>query len=132
MSILSARKARAVVRMSFLEMATKKTEEKQMTETKKTNKKVILGVGILVVLVAALAMVYAAFGAKPVAGSKAITIEVVNKAQESTIYEVDGVHILGINVQFVREYDTNPDVEVKFKKSPIKIIAIAPSPADNV
>jgi len=59
-----------------------------MTETKKTNKKVILGVGILVVLVVALAMVYAAFGAKPVAGSKSITIEVVNKAQESTVYEV--------------------------------------------
>ncbi len=59
-----------------------------MTETKKTNKKVILGVGILVVLVAALAVIYAAFGAKPVAGSKAITIEVVNKAQESSVYEV--------------------------------------------
>lgn len=59
-----------------------------MTKTKKTNKKVILGVGILVVLVAALAVIYAAFGAKPVAGSKAITIEVVNKAQESSVYEV--------------------------------------------
>lgn len=60
-----------------------------MTETKKTNKKVFLGVGILVVLIAVLAIVYHVFGAKPVAGSKTITIEVVNKAQESEIYELE-------------------------------------------
>lgn len=59
-----------------------------MTEAKKTNKKVLLGVGIVVVLVAALAVIYAIFGAKPVAGSKSITIEVVNKAQEVAAYEV--------------------------------------------
>ena len=59
-----------------------------MTEAKKTNKKVLLGVGIVVLLVAALAVVYAVFGAKPVTGSKAITIEVVNKAQEVTTYDV--------------------------------------------
>ena len=60
-----------------------------MTETKKTNKKVILGVGVLVALIAVLAVVYATFGAKPVAGSKSITIEVVNKAQESEVYELE-------------------------------------------
>lgn len=59
-----------------------------MTEAKKTNKKVLLGVGIVVLLVAALVAVYAVFGAKPVAGNKAITIEVVNKAQEITTYDV--------------------------------------------
>lgn len=49
-----------------------------------------------------------------------VKIQIVRKGKdkevESTIYEVDGVHILGINVQCVREYDTEPDVEVKFKK----------------
>lgn len=59
-----------------------------MTETKKSSKKVILGMGLLVVLAAALAVVYAVFGAKPVAGSKEITIEVVNKAEEAVLYEV--------------------------------------------
>lgn len=59
-----------------------------MTEAKKTNKKVLLGVGIVVVLVAALAVIYAVFSPKPVAGSKSITIEVVNKAQEVTVYDV--------------------------------------------
>ncbi len=59
-----------------------------MTEKKQFNKKALLGVGILVVVIAALAVVYSMFGAKPVAGSKSITIEVVNKAQESTVYEL--------------------------------------------
>ena len=57
-------------------------------ENKKMNKKVLLGAGILVVLIAVFAIVFALFRAKPVEGSKSITIEVVNKAQESTIYEV--------------------------------------------
>lgn len=60
-----------------------------MTENRrKSNKKIVLSVGILVLLVAVLAVVYAVFGAKPVVGSKEITIEVVNKAQESTLYEL--------------------------------------------
>jgi len=59
-----------------------------MTETKKMNKKAFIGVIALVLLVAALAIVYFVFGAKTVAGSKEITIEVVNKAQESIVYEV--------------------------------------------
>lgn len=62
-----------------------------MENTKKSNKKVLIGViaaVVLVALVAIFAAVYFVFGAKPVAGSKTITIEVVNKAQESTVYEV--------------------------------------------
>ena len=55
---------------------------------KKSNKKIILGAGILVALIGVFIAVYVAFGAKPVAGSKSITIEVVNKAQESTVYEL--------------------------------------------
>lgn len=60
-----------------------------MTEKKKMNKKALLGIGILVVVIAAFAIIYNAFGAKPVVGSKDITIEVVNKAGESVMYEVN-------------------------------------------
>lgn len=55
---------------------------------KRMNKSMLLGAGILVALIAVFAIVFALFSAKPVEGSKAITIEVVNKAQESTIYEL--------------------------------------------
>ncbi len=65
-----------------------KMEEKKMENAKKSNKKVVIGVIALVALVAILAAVYFVFSPKPVAGSKAITIEVVNKAQESTVYEL--------------------------------------------
>lgn len=51
------------------------------------NKK-ILGAGLLVILIAAFAIVYGVFREKPVEGSKEITIEVVNQADESKIYEV--------------------------------------------
>ena len=62
-----------------------------MENKKKSNKKVLIGVvaaAVLVALVAMFGAVYFVFKAKPVTGSKAITIEVVNKAQESTVYEV--------------------------------------------
>lgn len=60
-----------------------------MTEKQKKSKvRIGLGIGCLVVLIAVFAAVYSAFGAKPVAGSKDITIEVVNKAAESTVYEL--------------------------------------------
>ena len=51
------------------------------------NKK-IWGVGLLVVLIAAFALIYGAFSEKPVEGSKEITIEVINQAGESKEYEV--------------------------------------------
>ena len=59
-----------------------------MTEKQTSKKKIWLGLGCLVALIAALAVIYSVFGVKPVAGSKDITIEVINKAQESTLYEV--------------------------------------------
>lgn len=59
-----------------------------MEATKKLNKKALFGIMGLIVMIAVLAIVYTTFGAKPVTGSKAITIEVVNKAQESVIYEL--------------------------------------------
>lgn len=59
-----------------------------MTETKKSNKKVILGAILAVVVIAALVAVYTVFGTKPVAGGKNISIEVVNQAGQATVYEV--------------------------------------------
>ena len=51
------------------------------------NKK-LLGAGLLVVLIAVFWVAYGAFREKPVEGSKRVTIEVVNKADESKEYEV--------------------------------------------
>ena len=59
-----------------------------MTETKKSSKKTVIGVIILVALIAALGIVYAVFREKPTEGTKNITIEVVNKEQETSSYEV--------------------------------------------
>ena len=68
-----------------------------MSEQKKSNKKVLIGGGVLVVLIAALAILYCVFGAKGVAGSKDITIEVINKAKESIVYE------LSTDAEFLRQ-----------------------------
>lgn len=51
-------------------------------------KKVILGTGILVVLIVAMALVWTKFREKPVEGSKVITIEVINAKEESKVYEL--------------------------------------------
>ena len=51
------------------------------------NKK-LLGVGLFIALIAILAVVFLNFREKPVEGSKEITIEVVNKAGESTVYDI--------------------------------------------
>ena len=67
-------------------------------EQKKVSKgKIVLALAALAAVVAVLVGVYAAFGAKPVAGSKDITIEVVNKAAESTVYE------LSTDAEFLRQ-----------------------------
>lgn len=63
-----------------------------MTETKNTNKKTLkiaLGVGALVVLIAVFSLVYNQFSAKPTAGAKTITIEVVDDTTASTTYELN-------------------------------------------
>ena len=52
------------------------------------NKKKLLGIGALIVIIAAFALIYTNFREKPVEGSKAVTIEVINSAEESTMYEV--------------------------------------------
>ncbi len=63
-------------------------KEESMKETKKWNKKVLAGVAALVAAIAVLAAVFFVFREKPVAGSKSVTIEVVNKAQETASYTV--------------------------------------------
>lgn len=52
------------------------------------NKKKLLGIGLIVVLVVIMALAYGKFREKPVEGSKNITIEVVNSKEESKVYEL--------------------------------------------
>lgn len=54
----------------------------------KNKKKVILGSGILIVLIVAMALIWTNFREKPVEGSKAISIEVVDSKGESEVYEL--------------------------------------------
>lgn len=60
--------------------------------SEKTNggnkKKIILAVGILVLVAAIFAGIYFALAPKASAGGKQITIEVIDDAQASTVYEV--------------------------------------------
>lgn len=57
-------------------------------ETKKSfNKKTLLGVVALVVVIGLMAVAYAVFGPKAVEGSKSITIEVIDNQGESKVYE---------------------------------------------
>lgn len=61
-----------------------------MTENqeRKSNQKVIVGLIALVAVIAALAAVFLVFREKPVQGAKAVTIEVIDNEQKSTVYEV--------------------------------------------
>lgn len=59
-----------------------------MKENQKSTKKVIIAIVALAAVIAILAVVYNVFREKPVQGSKAVTIEVVNKEKESVVYNV--------------------------------------------
>lgn len=59
-----------------------------MTETKKSNKKLIIGVVVMVLLIALFAAVFFLFKPKAVQGAKSITIEVVDNNAASTVYDV--------------------------------------------
>ena len=63
----------------------------------KKNLKRILAAAAFVLLAAAMAFVYARFGAKPVSGSKEVTITVVNSQQKETVYSLhtDAEFLLG-------------------------------------
>ncbi len=58
------------------------------TANKTSNKKVVIGVIVLAAVIALMAIAYNAFREKPVQGSKEITIEVVGKNKNSTVYEL--------------------------------------------
>lgn len=62
-----------------------------MTETSKqvSKKKGLLAAIVLVALIAAAAICYAVFAPKPVEGAKAVSIEVVDDAGVSTVYNVN-------------------------------------------
>ena len=51
-------------------------------------KKKLLGLGALIIIIAAFALIYGKFSEKPVEGSKAVTIEVINSKEESKMYEL--------------------------------------------
>lgn len=57
-------------------------------ETKKTNRKIILGVAALVLVLATFLIIFNVFREKPVKGSKALTLEVVNQEKQTTEYKV--------------------------------------------
>ena len=63
----------------------------------KKNLKKLLAVLLLAALAAGMTFVYVRFGAKPVAGSKAITITVVDSAAKETVYSLrtDAEYLLG-------------------------------------
>ena len=56
---------------------------------KNNTKKIVIGVVCLAVLVALFAVIWNKFGAKPTAGAKNITVEVVNSEGEATDYTLD-------------------------------------------
>lgn len=68
-----------------------------MTEAKKSNKKVIIGVIALVAVIALLAVLYFVFREKPVQGAKSITIEVIDDQAQSKVYE------LNTDAEFLRQ-----------------------------
>lgn len=53
------------------------------------NKKKALGLGAIIVIIIGMLFVYNTFKEKPVEGSKAVTIEVIDSASESKVYEVN-------------------------------------------
>lgn len=52
------------------------------------NKKKVLGLSAIVVVIIGMLFVYNNFKEKPVEGSKAVSIEVIDSAEQSTVYEV--------------------------------------------
>lgn len=59
-------------------------------ETKKTNtKKIVIGAVAMAAVIALLIGAYVMFGPRTTQGAKAITIEVIDNQQKSTLYEVN-------------------------------------------
>ncbi|MBE6776179.1 MAG: DUF4430 domain-containing protein [Ruminococcaceae bacterium] len=64
---------------------------------KKMKKKHIIAILLTVILAAGMIFAYSVFSEKPTEGTKEITIEVVNKSEEATVYEVktDAEYLIG-------------------------------------
>lgn len=63
-------------------------EDKKMKETKRFNRKALVGGIVMAAIVVGMILLYGIFRPKAVEGSKEITIEVVNNKQESVTYEL--------------------------------------------
>lgn len=59
-----------------------------MTDTKKVNRKLIIGTAALALLIALFAIAFLLFRPKAVQGAKSITIEVVDNNEASVMYDV--------------------------------------------
>lgn len=59
-----------------------------MTEVKKANKKLIIGVAVLALLIALFAVMFFLFRPKTVQGAKSVTIEVLDNNGNSIVYDV--------------------------------------------
>lgn len=59
-----------------------------MKEQKNSTGKIIIGIAILIAAIAVFSGIYFIFGAKPAAGSKSVTIEVIDDRQEAVSYQV--------------------------------------------
>lgn len=57
-------------------------------ETKKINKKIMIGAAALIVIIAAFLIIFNVFREKPVQGSKSITLKVLNQEQQTSEYQV--------------------------------------------
>ena len=57
-------------------------------ETKKSNRKIIIGAAVLVVLIAAFLIIFNVLRDKPVKGSKSVTLEVLNQENQTSEYSV--------------------------------------------
>lgn len=104
-----------------------------MSETnKKTgNKKIVIAVAILAVLIAVAAIIYVNFAPKAVEGAKAITIEVVDDNGESTVYDVhtdaeflrqameeaDGLTFSGTESEYGMMVDTVNDIVADYNEN---------------
>lgn len=57
-------------------------------ETRKSDRKIIMGAVVLVVMIAAFLVIFNVFREKPVKGSKAITLEVLNQENQTSEYQI--------------------------------------------
>lgn len=81
-------------------------------ETKKSNRKIIIGTTALLVLIAALLIIFNVFREKPVVGNKAIVLEVLNREGQNSEYRVQtDAEFLCQAMEEAKEFDFTFDGE---------------------